>query len=280
MRCPVGALYVEGPVAVGRSVKACGFSSDWWRCPSPHCPITRPHFADVEPEDVKAEVERIFQQLRSERNQVCRAVRWWWHDPGGGSACAHAAVCGRTALRPCLPCGWVLPAGGWSPLTVPIGPGLGSGDVPQSGAPCDAIKRPELENRSRLTATAFPASTRHGYTTTARHEERRWGGGGGAPAAVPRTMGLGVVPRGSRAHQPGESSVLPPQEQDGSRRTPENALPSRPSGCQRRRTATPRSDLPPGPGHRPSDSPGSTRVSVPESASAEGMGLPGASPPT
>ena len=60
------------------------------------------------------------------------------------------------------------------------------------------------------------------------------GGGGGAPAAVPWTMGLGVVPRGYRADQPGESSVLPPQEQDGSRRTPEDALPSRPSGSQRR----------------------------------------------
>ena len=93
-----------------------------------------------------------------------------------------------------------------------------------------------------------------------------------------RTMGLGVVPRGSRADQPGESSVLPPQEQDGSRRTLENALPIRPSGSQRRCTATPRSDLPPGPCHQPSESPGSTRVSIPESV--KGVSLPGASPPT
>ena len=61
-----------------------------------------------------------------------------------------------------------------------------------------------------------------------------WGRGGGAPAAVPWTTRLGVVPRASRANQPGESSVVRPQEQDGSCRTPENALPSRPSGSQRR----------------------------------------------
>ena len=55
-------------------------------------------------------------------------------------------------------------------------------------------------------------------------------GGGGAPAVVPWTMGLGVVPRGSCADQPWESSVLPLQEQDGSRCTPEDAPPGRPSG--------------------------------------------------
>ena len=32
---------------------------------------------------------------------------------------------------------------------------------------------------------------------------------------VPWTMGLSVVPRGSHADPPGESSVLPLQEQDG-----------------------------------------------------------------
>ena len=53
------------------------------------------------------------------------------------------------------------------------------------------------------------------------------------PATVPWTMGLGVVLRGSRADEPGVSSVLPRQEQDGSRRTPEDALPSRPAGSQR-----------------------------------------------
>ena len=77
------------------------------------------------------------------------------------------------------------------------------------------------------------------------------GGGAGAPAAVPRTVSLGVVPPGSHADQPRESSVLPPLEQDESRRTPENAPPSRPSGSQRRCTTTPRSDMLPGPGHRP-----------------------------
>ena len=77
------------------------------------------------------------------------------------------------------------------------------------------------------------------------------GGGGGAPAAVPRTVSLGVVPRGSHADQPRESSVLPLLEQDESRRTPENAPPSRPSGSQRRCTTTLRSDLLSSPGHRP-----------------------------
>ena len=91
---------------------------------------------------------------------------------------------------------------------------------------------------------------------------------------VPWTMGLGVVPRGSRADQPGESSVLPPQEQDVSRRTLEDALPSRPSGSRRRRTATLRSDLPPGPYHPPFEDLGSTRGSVPESSSAKRRGSP------
>ena len=88
-------------------------------------------------------------------------------------------------------------------------------------------------------------------------------GGGGAPAGVPWTMGFGVVPGGSRADQPGESSVLSPQEQDGFRRTLEDALSSRQSRSERHRTTTLRSDLPPGPWHQPSESPESTRVSVP-----------------
>ena len=81
-------------------------------------------------------------------------------------------------------------------------------------------------------------------------------------------------PRGSHADQPGEASVLPSQEQDGSRHTPEDALPSRPSGSQRRRTTTLQSDLPPGPYHQPSENPGSTRVSVPESSSVLRRGSP------
>ena len=68
---------------------------------------------------------------------------------------------------------------------------------------------------------------------------------------VPRTVSLGVVPRGSHADQSRESSVLPPLEQDESRRTPENAPPNRPSGSQRRCTTTLRSNLLSGPGHRP-----------------------------
>ena len=43
------------------------------------------------------------------------------------------------------------------------------------------------------------------------------GGGGGAPAAVTWTMGLSIVHRGSHADPPGESSVLPLQEQGRSR---------------------------------------------------------------
>ena len=88
------------------------------------------------------------------------------------------------------------------------------------------------------------------------------------PAAVPSTMGLSIVTRGFHPDQPGESSVLPPQGQDGSRHTPEDTPPGRPSGSQRRCTTMPRFDLPPGPCHQPSEGLGSTRVSVPESSSA------------
>ena len=100
---------------------------------------------------------------------------------------------------------------------------------------------------------------------------------------LPRSHGRGALassPGGSRAHLPGESSVLPPQEQDGSCRTPENALPSRPCGSQRRRTAIPRSDLPLGPYHQPSESLESARVSVPKSVSARMSGSPWGIPPT
>ena len=103
------------------------------------------------------------------------------------------------------------------------------------------------------------------------------GGGGGALATVPWTMGLSIVPRGSHAKPLGKSSVLPPQEQDGSRRTREGALAGRPSGCQRRCTTTPRSDPP---------LPVTNRLKVVdplESASQsrlarEGVGLPRAHP--
>ena len=77
------------------------------------------------------------------------------------------------------------------------------------------------------------------------------GGAGGAPAAVPQTMGLGVVPRESHADQPRGSSVLRPLEQDECRRTHRNAPPSRPSRSQCRCTTTLRSDLLSGPGHQP-----------------------------
>ena len=123
-----------------------------------------------------------------------------------------------------------------------------------------------------------------GSGNPATHRPTAWGqwggGGGGAPAAVPRTMGLGVVPRGSHADQPRESSVFPPLEQDESRRTPENAPPSRPSGSQRRCTTTVRSDLLSGPCHRPLR----TVLDPPELASQDQRdvrcGSPGASPPT
>ena len=47
---------------------------------------------------------------------------------------------------------------------------------------------------------------------------------------VPRTVGRCLVPRGSHADQPRESSMLPPPEQGESGRTPEDAPPGR-SAC-------------------------------------------------
>ena len=112
----------------------------------------------------------------------------------------------------------------------------------------------------------------------------RFGGGGGAPAAVPRTVSLGVVPLGSHADQPRESSVLPPLEQDTSHRSPKNAPPSRLSGSQRRCTTTLRSDLLSGPGPGHGHRPLRTVLDPPEVACQDQRDgrcwSPGASPPT
>ena len=64
--------------------------------------------------------------------------------------------------------------------------------------------------------------------------------------SVPPIVGLYLIPRGSHADQPRESSVLPPPEEDKSGRTPEDAPPGRLSRSQHRCAATLRSDPPPG----------------------------------
>ena len=104
-------------------------------------------------------------------------------------------------------------------------------------------------------------------------------GGGGAPAAVPRTVRLGVVPRGPHAGTAEGVLRLTSARVRRIRRTPENAPPSRPSGSKRRCTTTLRSDVlsrsrPP----TAPNSPGSTRDSVPASTGTEGVGLPGHHP--
>ena len=78
---------------------------------------------------------------------------------------------------------------------------------------------------------------------------------------------LAVVssPGGHTDAQPRESSVLPPLEEDESRRTPEIAPPSRPSRSKGRCTTTLQSDLLSGPGHRPPR----TVLDPPEAASQD-----------
>ena len=84
----------------------------------------------------------------------------------------------------------------------------------------------------------------------------RLGGGGGEEEEerLPRShvrWALALSPGGPTQAQPRESSVLPPLEEDESRRTSENAHPSRPFGSKRRWTTTLRSDLLSGASHRP-----------------------------
>ena len=62
--------------------------------------------------------------------------------------------------------------------------------------------------------------------------------------SVPRTVSLCFGPQGSHADPPGESSVLPPPEQDESGRTPKGAPPGRLARSQRRQAAALQSDPP------------------------------------